>query len=91
MDSSEMSTSERFEFAAIVCEEREGGYSIFAEHYPEVISQGKSIEEARENLCDAFLGMLAAKKSLGESLRYCEASAVPTSATSQRIRISLEA
>ncbi len=60
----------RHEFLAIAVAEEEGGYSIFAAHYPEVISQGDTIEEAKENIADAFLEILAVHREQGTGLEY---------------------
>ena len=37
---------------------REGGFTCFFEEMPEVFSEGETLEEARENLQDAFQMMM---------------------------------
>jgi len=37
----------------------EGGYTCFIEEFPEIFSEGETLEEARENLADAFREMTA--------------------------------
>jgi predicted RNase H-like HicB family nuclease len=37
-----------------VCEDEQGGYSVHATRLPGVVSQGESIEEALDNIRDAF-------------------------------------
>ena len=58
------------EFLAIACAEDEGGFSVFAANVPGVISQGETIEEAKANISEAFLGMLQACRKRGEPLPY---------------------
>ena len=41
-----------------------GGYSAYVEEIPGAISQGESIEEARENLRDALRMVLEANREL---------------------------
>lgn len=60
----------RHAFVAIACPEEEGGYSMSAAHYPGVISQGDTLDEAKANIAEAFLGMVEARKKRGEELPY---------------------
>lgn len=60
----------RHEFAAIACAEEDGGYSVFALNYPGVVSQGDTLEEAKANIAEAFLGMLEARRKHGEGMSY---------------------
>jgi predicted RNase H-like HicB family nuclease len=55
-----------FECRVLICPEDVGGYSAYALRLPGVASQGESIDEALENICDAFV----------EAIRvYCETGA----------------
>ncbi|HEV2720317.1 MAG TPA: type II toxin-antitoxin system HicB family antitoxin [Thermoanaerobaculia bacterium] len=45
-------------FTAVFEEAEEGGYVAFVEELPGAITQGETIEEARENLKDAIALML---------------------------------
>jgi predicted RNase H-like HicB family nuclease len=52
----------------------EGGYSAFVEEIPGAISEGETIEEARENLADALRMVIEcnreiARKGLGSDAR----------------------
>lgn len=58
------------EFLAAVCEEEDGGYSVFAVNIPGVVSQGESVDEAKVNIKEAFLAMLEACVKHGEPLPY---------------------
>ena len=58
------------QFLAAICPEEEGGFSAFALHYPGVISQGDSLEEARSNIAEAFLAMLESRRKRGEDMRF---------------------
>lgn len=42
----------------------EGGYSAYVEEIPGAISEGESIEEARENLADALRMVLECNREL---------------------------
>ena len=74
------------EFSAIACPEEEG-YSIFAADYPGVVSQGETLEEAKENIAEAFLAMLEARRNHGEPLPYSRDAGVEASADCTRLRI----
>lgn len=71
-------------FAAIVTPESEGGYSVIAAHYPGVISQGETLDEALENIADAFLAMKEACEATGDKMPFSvENTAEMTSAARQ--------
>lgn len=57
-------------FHAAIIPEEEGGFSAIAIHYPGVVSQGETIEEARANVAEAFLALLEARQVHGEALYY---------------------
>lgn len=41
---------------------QEGGFTCFIEEFPEVFSEGETLEEARENLADALREVVAWKR-----------------------------
>ena len=49
-------------FTAVFEEAPEGGYTAFVEELPGAISQGETIEEARENLREAIQLILEANR-----------------------------
>lgn len=51
-------------FTAVFEEAEEGGYTAFVEELPGAISQGETIEEARENLKEAIELVLEANREL---------------------------
>ncbi len=51
-------------FTALFEEAEEGGYTAFVEELPGAISQGETIEEARENLKEAIQLILEANREL---------------------------
>ena len=51
-------------FTAVFEEAEEGGYTAFVEELPGAISQGETIEEARENLKEAIQMILEANREL---------------------------
>ena len=50
--------SRTLQLTAVYEPAQEGGYTCFFEEMPEVFSEGETIEEARENLEDAFRMMM---------------------------------
>jgi predicted RNase H-like HicB family nuclease len=54
----------RNDFTAVFEVAEEGGFVAYAEELPGAISQGETIEEARENLADAIQLLLAANREL---------------------------
>lgn len=79
------------EFQAMVCPEEEGGYSIFAINYPGVISQGETIEEAEDNIKDAFLSVLNSRKNHGEEMEYSHRPTVEKQPGCKIIRVTFNA
>ncbi|HEX4000953.1 MAG TPA: type II toxin-antitoxin system HicB family antitoxin [Pirellulales bacterium] len=57
------------ECRVLLCPE-EIGYSIHALDLPGVVSQGKTIKEAIENIIDAFEGSIASYKDSGMSIPW---------------------
>jgi predicted RNase H-like HicB family nuclease len=51
-------------FTAVFEEAEEGGYTAFVEELPGAISQGETLEEARENLKEAIQLVLDANREL---------------------------
>ena len=75
---------------AIVCPEDDGGFSVFAIHYPGVISEGDTLEEAMENIREAFVAMREAMQDQGEEMNYSKAPWI-TKDDSVRLRIKVNA
>lgn len=50
--------SRKLQLTAVFDPAEEGGYTCFFEEMPEVFSEGETIDEARENLEDAFRMMM---------------------------------
>lgn len=59
-----------YQCRAMICPEPEGGYSAFALRLPGVVSQGESIEDAIDNLKEAFAGALEEYLSSGEAIPW---------------------
>ena len=73
-------------FDAIACPEDEGGFSVFAVHYPGVISQGETLEEAEANIAEAFL---AIRDVIGEDLEYSESPCVDVGPGAHSFRVKV--
>ena len=54
----------RNDFTAVYEPAEEGGYVAYAEEVPGAITQGETLEEARENLADAIQLILEANREL---------------------------
>lgn len=81
------------EFSAIACPEAEddgGGFSVFALHYPGVVSQGETIEEAKENIAEAFLAMLESARKHGRGMEYSSAPVIDYRPACIRFRIAVD-
>ena len=50
--------SRTLQLTAVYEPAKEGGFTCFFEEMPEVFSEGETLEEARENLADAFRMMM---------------------------------
>lgn len=55
-------------FTAVFEEAPEGGYTAFVEELPGAISQGETLDEARENLKDAILTILEVNRERAEKM-----------------------
>ena len=73
-------------FDAVACPEDEGGYSVFGVHYPGVISQGETLDEAKANIAEAFLAM---RDVVGEDLEYSESPCVEVGPESRSFRVKV--
>jgi predicted RNase H-like HicB family nuclease len=70
-------TPPRHEFAAAICPDEDGGFSVFAVQYPGVISQGDTPDEAKANIAEAFMAMLQACRKQERPMEYADAIEVP--------------
>lgn len=52
-------------YTAVFQPEDEGGYSVTVPAVPGAISQGDTLEEARENIKEAILGILESRRKHG--------------------------
>jgi predicted RNase H-like HicB family nuclease len=75
------------DFDAVLTPEDEGGYSVFALRYPGVVSQAETVEEAKQNIGDAFLAMLEATKKRGRKLEYSNTPWMDIAFNSLRVRV----
>ena len=78
------------EFQAAICPEEEGGYSVVALHFPGVVSQGETIEEAKANIAEAFTAMLEARRKRGEDMQFSATPALDLSEDCQRVWITVD-
>jgi predicted RNase H-like HicB family nuclease len=58
------------QFLVAICPEEEGGFSVFALNYPEVVSQGDTIEEAKSNIAEAFVAVVESKEARGQHAEF---------------------
>ena len=56
------------QYTIIIQADEEGGYVAFAPSLPGCITQGETLEEARENIKDAIEGYLSVLKEDGENI-----------------------
>lgn len=80
----------RHEFVAVATPEDEGGFSIYALHYPGIVSQGETLDEAKENIAEAFLAMLEARREQGEELEFSQDPWIDVPANYPRLRITVD-
>jgi len=78
------------EFLATACPEEEGGYSVFALHYPGIFSQGDTIEECKANIAEAFLLTLEAKRDRGQDLQYSRTPTVGQRENCERFWVTVD-
>ena len=60
--------SQQLAYTAVFHPEEEGGYSVTVPALPGAISQGDTLEEARENIREAVLGVLESRRKRGLSI-----------------------
>jgi predicted RNase H-like HicB family nuclease len=58
------------EFQAAFVPDEDGGFAVFAVNYPSVMSQGDTLDEARNNIAEAFLAVLESRKKHGETMTF---------------------
>jgi antitoxin HicB len=64
-------------YTAVFHPEEGGGYSVTVPALPGAISQGDTLEEARDNIREATLAMLESRRKRGLSLPTEEPEAAP--------------
>lgn len=69
--SNELETAKR-ECRAVFCPEPDGGYSVYARNLPGVASQGDTLDEAIENIKQAFAGAVATYESEGMEIPWSD-------------------
>ena len=52
----------------VLTPQSEGGYTVTSPLFPELITEGDSIDEALENVADAFAAVIELYEDLGRSL-----------------------
>ena len=65
------------QLTAVFVPAAEGGYSAFVEEIPGAISEGETIEEARENLADALRMVLECNRDLARKQEPAESRREP--------------
>ena len=78
------------EFVAVLCPEEEGGYSVFALNYPGVISQGETEKESTDNIAEAFLAMLEARRKHGEDMEFSHGPTIEIPVDGKRVRVTVD-
>ncbi len=58
----------RYQFEVILRTEPEGGFSVQAAALPGAISEGDTVDEALDNICDALQGLLEHYREEGKDL-----------------------
>ena len=57
-----------YKITAILTGQQEGGYTVTCEELPELLTEGNSVDDALENVKDAFAATLELYEDLGRSL-----------------------
>jgi predicted RNase H-like HicB family nuclease len=70
------------DLTAVFIPAEEGGYTAFVEEIPGAITQGETIEEARENLVDALRMVLECNRELARETEPSTAVREPLAITS---------
>ena len=58
----------KFRITVILIPEPEGGYTVTCKELPELLTEGDSVDEALENVEDAFAATLELYEDFGHSL-----------------------
>lgn len=83
-------SKEELECRALVCPEEEGGYSVHCMNLPGVISQGETLEEAIENISDAFRETVLYYRGANETIPWGEVNVPPVAGSKEeRIIVSV--
>lgn len=61
----------KYKLTIILTPQSEGGYMVTCEELPELLTQGDSVDEALENVKDAFSATLELYEDFGRSLPDC--------------------
>ena len=72
---------------AVCVPEEEGGYSAFVRNLPGVHSQGESLDEALNNIREAFAGTVAAYLAAGEEIPWDNDAALPEGAIERQMAL----
>jgi predicted RNase H-like HicB family nuclease len=73
-----------YECRAVFCPEEEGGFSAFCINLPGVISQGDTIDEAIENIADAFRETILYYRGANEQIPWEDAEVERPKGTLER-------
>lgn len=63
-----------YRLSLVLTPQPEGGYTITSPLFPELITEGDSIDEALGNVTDAFAAVIELYEDLGLSLPICNVS-----------------
>ena len=85
----EYGSSRVHDFFAIATPEDDGGFSIYAIHYPGIVSQCDDLTEAKANIADAFVTMLHSAADRGVSLKFSSDAWVEVSSNAVRLRVTV--
>ncbi|MFG0268020.1 MAG: type II toxin-antitoxin system HicB family antitoxin [Rhodopirellula sp. JB055] len=79
-----------YTFEAVLTPDEDGGFVICAKHYPGIVSDGDSADEAIQNIQEAFLALAESRKAHNESMMYSEEPVVEIESDSKVIRILID-
>jgi antitoxin HicB len=75
-----------YECRVYICPDETGGFYAYIANLPGVVSEGDTIEEAIENVREAFAGVVASYRDSGEPIPWTlEVEPIPEKATEKRI------
>ncbi len=72
------------ECRVVVCPEDEGGFAVHCVNLPGVISQGDTMEEAIENIADAFRESVLYYRGANESIPWKTVEIAPAAGSCER-------